>query len=77
LSHLRESGDIEADADMVLMLHRPGQFSRDEDLKDTAELIVAKNRNGRVGEFELKWVPEFTTFRTPAPAYEYPPEWLP
>jgi replicative DNA helicase len=50
MSMLKESGDIEQDADMVLLLHRA-------DVKSTeAELIVGKNRNGQVGQvFGLQW----------------------
>ncbi len=47
LSDLRESGGIEADADMVVLLHRPG------DSLDRLEMNVAKQRNGPVGEFTV------------------------
>lgn len=49
LSDLRESGAIEQDADEVLFLHRPDPQSED------ATIIVAKNRNGRTGEVNVKW----------------------
>jgi len=54
LSDLRESGAIEQDADMVLLLWRPGYYDREAD-QTTAELIVAKHRDGPTGLVELKW----------------------
>lgn len=63
LSDLRESGSIEQDADVVLMLARP----KDADEKfqvaaDSAELIVAKQRNGPVGELRLTFLRDITRF---------------
>jgi replicative DNA helicase len=63
LADLRESGSIEQDADVVLMLARP----KDADEKfqvaaDSAELIVAKQRNGPVGELKLTFLRDFTRF---------------
>jgi replicative DNA helicase len=63
LADLRESGSIEQDADVVLMLARP----RDADEKfqvaaDSAELIVAKQRNGPVGELRLTFLRDITRF---------------
>lgn len=63
LADLRESGAIEQDADVVLMLARP----RDADEKfqvaaDSAELIVAKQRNGPVGELKLTFLRDITRF---------------
>ncbi len=65
LSDLRESGSIEQDADVVLMLHKPRE-EKDKDGSQTAgnlaELIVAKQRNGPVGKFELTFLKEITRF---------------
>lgn len=63
LSDLRESGSIEQDADVVLMLARP----KDADEKfqtaaDSADLIVAKQRNGPVGEIKLTFLKDITRF---------------
>jgi len=70
LAHLRESGDVEQDADVVMLLHRPEVFKReDPDLRGKAQLIVAKNRNGPIADFNLLWDAPSTTFRTPAPAH--------
>jgi replicative DNA helicase len=54
LSHLKESGDIEQDADVVVFLHRPERVDRDDpDVKGKAYLFVEKNRNGPCGEYIL------------------------
>jgi replicative DNA helicase len=63
LADLRESGSIEQDADVVLMLARP----KDADEKfqvaaDSAELIVAKQRNGPVGDLKLTFLKDITRF---------------
>lgn len=63
LQNLAESGTLEADADMVIFLHK--QHREDA----TAEMIVAKNRNGEIGSVELNWHRESTQFTDPrAPA---------
>ncbi len=65
LSDLRDSGAVEQDADVVLLLWRPevyqGDTPKPEDI-DRAELIVAKQRNGPTGVVELRWTKEFTRF---------------
>ena len=66
LSDLRESGDIEQDADMVAFLFREEMYKPDaENIKGTAELIVAKQRNGPTGSIDLVWLREFTKFENP------------
>jgi len=56
LSHLRESGSIEQDADVVLLLHRPeGGLEGDGGDRWDAELLVAKNRSGPTGRLKLNW----------------------
>lgn len=64
LSDLRESGDIEQDADIVILLFRPDYYERDS-LKHTniAEVHVAKNRSGPTGLFELVWNGEMMKFK--------------
>ncbi len=63
LSDLRESGAIEQDADMVLLLHRPGFYEPENpELEGYAEVIVAKNRSGPVGTVPLTWRSEFLRF---------------
>lgn len=70
LSHLRESGAIEQDADVVMFVHREEYYHRGEDAEQYAgqgEIIIAKQRNGPVGDVELVWRKEFTRFENKAP----------
>jgi replicative DNA helicase len=70
LSHLRESGAIEQDADVVMFVHREGYYHRGEDAEQyagQAEIIIAKQRNGPVGDIELIWEKEYTRFLNKAP----------
>ncbi len=66
LSHLRESGAIEQDADVVMFVHREEYYqTNDEDraaVAGQADLIVAKQRNGPVGDVKLSWKKDFTRF---------------
>ncbi|HRR95040.1 MAG TPA: DnaB-like helicase C-terminal domain-containing protein, partial [Candidatus Paceibacterota bacterium] len=67
LSDLRESGSIEQDADVVLFIYRKDRDQPESDLteeeKNTAEIIIAKHRNGPLGTIKIKFIPELTTFR--------------
>ncbi len=63
LSDLRESGSIEQDADVVMFIYRDDYYNKETSEKPgTAELIVAKHRNGAVGSVDLAFLPHFTTF---------------
>ncbi len=67
LSDLRESGAIEQDADMVMFIHRPEKYGIMQDdegnsLKGLAEIILAKHRNGALGDVNLKFVSEYAKF---------------
>ena len=63
LSDLRESGSIEQDADVVLMLYRENYYSSNlNQLNDKVQLIIAKQRNGPVGTIHLKFDPKFLKF---------------
>lgn len=74
LSDLRDSGSIEQDADIVLFLYRDEYYknikgtSGDDpeaaENANTAEVIVAKNRHGAVGNIKMGWIGQFTKFRT-------------
>ncbi|MBU6429208.1 MAG: replicative DNA helicase [Cyanobacteria bacterium REEB65] len=61
LSDLRESGSIEQDADVVFLLYRP-EYYNENDKPGVAEVIVAKNRNGRTGMVPLAFVSHCTRF---------------
>ena len=62
LSDLRESGAIEQDADIVLMLYRDDYYNENSEHPGEAEVIIAKNRSGETGKVYLKWQGEFTRF---------------
>lgn len=68
LSNLRESGAIEQDADIVCFIHRPEYYklfedpSTGESLIGVAEIIIAKHRNGAVGDVRLRFEKEFAKF---------------
>lgn len=67
LSDLRDSGSIEQDADVVGLIHREEYYKRDDPtLKNKATLIIAKQRNGPVGDVELQFFHEYTKFENPA-----------
>ncbi len=63
LSDLRDSGAIEQDADIVILLHREKYYYPDSDKGNISEIIVAKNRNGAIGTVELAFLEQYTTFR--------------
>lgn len=67
LSDLRESGAIEQDADLIMMLYRAGYYE-DSPGDNTAEVIISKHRNGPTGTVELKWAPEYGTFLNNIPS---------
>ena len=66
LSHLRESGAIEQDSDVVVFLHS------DDPKSKRLSIIVAKNRSGPVGDIEVNWDRATNTFREPRSAWEFP-----
>jgi len=63
LSDLRDSGAIEQDADLVVFIHRPEYYDREDETKrGVAEIMLSKNRNGPTGEVELRFNREYTRF---------------
>lgn len=78
LSDLRESGSIEQDADLIMMLYREEYYEPDNpDIKGQADLLVRKHRNGPVGEIPLRWEAQYGRFsdrqETAAPQGPVPP----
>ncbi len=63
LSDLRESGSIEQDADLVMMIYRDDYYNPDTPDRGITEIIIAKHRNGPTGTIKLLFDPQFTKFR--------------
>ena len=61
LSDLRDSGSIEQDADIVIFINRPGLMGKSED-PDDAELIIAKNRAGRLDDIDMRFIGDQVLF---------------
>lgn len=76
LSDLRESGGIENNADIVMFIYRDEVYNPDTDRKGVADILVAKHRNGPVGQIVLKFEPQTTRFRNLDDGM-YPPLELP
>lgn len=76
LSDLRESGDIEQDADIVMMVYRDEYYSDSSPAKGTAEILVRKHRNGATGMARLAFINQHARFESyfGAPIYDEPPE---
>ncbi len=62
LSHLRESGALEQDADLVMFIYRDEYYNPESEKPGVAEIIIAKHRNGPTGSVELGFLKEFTKF---------------
>ena len=62
MQDLRGSGEIEQNADMIILLHR-----EEDSESDDAEVIIAKHRNGPTGSFSLRFNKEITTFKNIEP----------
>ncbi len=63
MSDLRESGAIEQDADLIMMLYREEYYDPDTPDRGIAEVIITKHRNGPTGTIKLLFEPQFTRFR--------------
>ncbi len=60
MADLRESGAIEQDADIIMMIYRPAVYGESDD--NVTEIILAKHRNGPTATVELAWLDEYTKF---------------
>ena len=79
LSHLRESGAIEQDADVVMFVHRDEYYCTNDDdrarVAGQADLMVTKQRNGPTGDVKLAWLQDYTRFENLArEGYDFSPE---
>lgn len=64
LAHLRESGSIEQDADVVMFIYREEYYKHETERKNIADIIIAKHRNGPTGKIELYFDQEKASFHT-------------
>ena len=71
LSDLRETGDIEQDADVVAFVHREEYYNQTTENRGKAEIKIAKNRDGAVGKFTLNWDSATTTFSDVFGGYDF------
>ena len=70
LSDLRDSGEIEQTADLVMFIHREDYYNPQTDRGNVAEIIIAKQRNGPVGTIELVFRKEIAKFSSKESRYE-------
>jgi replicative DNA helicase len=67
MSDLRESGAIEQDSDLILLIYREEVYEKNTTRKGIADIIIAKQRNGPTGDFQLTFLGEYTKFENYAP----------
>ncbi|TAL49076.1 replicative DNA helicase [Patescibacteria group bacterium] len=64
LHHLRDSGSLEQDADVVMFIHREDKYKDDSEKKNIAEILIEKHRNGETGKIELYFNEKRVTFQS-------------
>ena len=69
MSDLRESGAIEQDADLIIFIYREEVYNQDTPKKGVADISIAKQRNGPIGDFPLTFVGRYTKFENWAPEH--------
>ncbi len=67
MSDLRESGAIEQDADLIVFIYREEVYNQDTPRKGVADIVIAKQRNGPIGDFPLTFVGRYTKFENWVP----------
>ncbi|MDD4184342.1 MAG: replicative DNA helicase [Candidatus Izemoplasmatales bacterium] len=68
MADLRESGSIEQDADIILLMYREDYYDQETTKKNHVEINIAKNRSGTIGDFELLFNKNVSTFSNLSPA---------
>lgn len=71
MSDLRESGAIEQDADLIMMIYREEVYDKNTTRKGIADIIIAKQRNGEIGDLQLTFLGKYTKFENFAPESSY------
>lgn len=70
MGDLKDSGDIEQEADVILTLYRDEVYNSESDKKGVIELIIEKNRHGRTGFIHAEWIGAFLKVQDQRPAFE-------
>jgi replicative DNA helicase len=71
MSDLRESGAIEQDADVIMMIYREEVYDKNTTRKGIADIIITKQRNGEIGDLQLAFLGKYTKFENLAPEAAY------